>query len=58
MTPEQLKEALEKCINKIAPNRDSEEIHEEMDNLLVRTLRTLGYNEAMDIFDAETKWYS
>jgi Holliday junction resolvasome RuvABC DNA-binding subunit len=58
MNNEQLKQALIDCINKKEHNRDTEEIHEEMDELLVRTLRSLGYDEAMDVFDKQQKWYS
>jgi len=58
MNPQELKEALEKCINKKEDYRDIEEIHEDMDGLLVKTLRSLGYEEAMNVFDEQKKWYA
>lgn len=39
-------------------NGDEEISHIEMDELMVMLLRSLGYGEAMDIFEAQGKWYS
>ena len=37
---------------------DAENKHMTMDAVMVGILRGLGYSEAMDIFEAEDKWYS
>ena len=37
---------------------DCEAIHGAMDDRLVAELRSLGYGEAMDVYDKEEKWYA
>lgn len=41
-----------------ARSGDQEVAHVEMDGLMVKLLRTLGYAEAMDVFDMQDKWYA
>lgn len=36
---------------------DSEATHIEMVKLIVKEFRNLGYDEAMDIFEKQEKWY-
>lgn len=36
---------------------DREVRHEKMDKLMVRLLRALGYEKAMDVFEGTSKWY-
>ena len=37
---------------------DEEVCHEKMDELMCDTLRNLGYEEGVDIFEKTPKWYS
>lgn len=37
---------------------DLETIHSEMDDLMAKLLRKLGYGEAMDVFEEQDKWYA
>lgn len=53
MTPEELKEALRDI-----DVTDVEAAHSQSDLLLVKTLRSLGYYEAMDVYELMEKWYS
>jgi hypothetical protein len=41
-----------------AAGTDLENAHSEMDELMVNLLRMLGYDKAMDIFEAQQKWYA
>ena len=53
-TPEELAQEMreiDKCIW-------TEEKHIQADAALCETLRSLGYGEAVDIFDEMKKWYS
>ena len=56
MTPKAFAEAMEK-IQKKHPH-DERTIHEEMDALMCKILRRLGYSTGMDIFEGQTKWYA
>lgn len=37
---------------------DIEVAHGNMDDLMVKLLRTLGYGDAMDVFEMQDKWYA
>ena len=37
---------------------DEEVCHEKMDELMCETLRNLGYEDCIDIFEETPKWYS
>ena len=39
-------------------NNDWETTHSVMDELMEEVLRELGYGEAMDIYEATTRWYA
>jgi hypothetical protein len=41
-----------------AHGQDHEAIHSDADKALVGTLRALGYNEAMDVYEDFTRWYA
>jgi hypothetical protein len=49
---------LAKALREIEARGDPEMAHDEADALLVKTLRTLGYGEAMDVFEKMEKWYA
>lgn len=36
---------------------DPEHTHSAMDAIMAETLRLLGYDNPMDVFDSSTKWY-
>ena len=56
MTPEEFKEKMQQCIN--CP--DAEEGHVKADELMMEVLETLGYNEGVDLFRDNMKffWYA
>ena len=37
---------------------DPEHTHKAMDQIMVETLQTLGYENAMDVFLNSTRWYA
>lgn len=60
-TPDALANALRKLKEEnlqAMGSLDKETLHSHADNLLVGTLRTLGYSEAMDIYENWIKWYA
>ena len=64
MTPEEFKDEMirlrdEKCgYTHYSDYIDKETRHFNMDMLMVKTLRDLGYGEGVDIFVKTDKWYS
>ena len=56
MTPEKFK--LE--MNKLATSNslDKEDRHRKMDALMCEVLRSIGYDDGIDIFEATSKWYA
>ena len=38
--------------------RDPEGRHDEMDKLMCKLLRELGYGDGVDVFERQEKWYS
>lgn len=61
MTPKDFAERM-KAISDGDPEEDGRppwrcDVHPEMDQLMVAVLRSLGYGEGCDIFEAEDKWY-
>ena len=60
MSPEEFTSAM-KAIADRPPNKrgfvDTEVVHIDMDDLLVKVLRELGYGEGCDVFDGTEKWY-
>jgi len=37
---------------------DKEDMHRDMDNLMCKVLKSLGYEEGVTIFEKALKWYS
>ena len=66
MTPEELKEKMQQLVDGTLPDDpgglrpkwsdDEERGHSKADALMVAVLRELGYGEAMDIYEAQTRW--
>lgn len=61
MTPEEFKKKMEE----LKPDPDSksyccdvEDNHKKMDDVMCELLRSLGYGEGIDIFEAAEKWYA
>ena len=56
MTPEKFK--LE--MNELATSSrlDKEDRHRKMDALMCEVLRSIGYDDGIDIFEATSKWYA
>ena len=52
-TPREFKIMMESC-----RSHDFEIAHSNMDDLMVKLLRTLGYGESMDVFEMQDKWYA
>ena len=38
--------------------KDVEECHAAMDDLMCEVLRSLGYGDGVDVFEAAEKWYA
>ncbi len=55
MSPEEFKEAMENIDDHFS---DPEFLHVKMDELMCKTLRSLGYGEGVDIFEKARKWYA
>ena len=53
-TPQEFAQAMAE----LAENRDKEERHEAMDDLMCEVLREAGYGEGIDIFEDTAKWYA
>lgn len=51
------KEFAEK-MNEAAKQEDIEYAHIEMDNLMAELLRSIGYQDGIDIFEDAEKWYA
>ncbi len=68
MTPEELKKQMQQLVDGTHPRQrqvgygawqdDPEVGHGMADDLMVAILRKLGYQEAMKIYAAQTKWYA
>lgn len=63
MTPEEFKDEMIKLRDELIQDGygeylDKETRHFNMDMLMVKTLRDLGYNEGVDIFVKTDKWYA
>ncbi len=58
MLPNPTPSEIAKSMQEISKKRDPERVHGEADDLMVLVLRALGYDEAMDIYENMTKWYS
>ena len=56
MTPEELRDELLKVINEYC--EDTEVLHKAADKCLCKCLETLGYTEAVEIYNRIPKWYS
>lgn len=53
MTPQEMANAMRDI-----DSGDQEGDHCDADDLMVRVLRSLGYGEAMDIYEKMDKWYA
>lgn len=68
MTPDELKRQMQEIVDGTHPRQkengsrgwadDPDEGHDYADRLLVKTLRELGYGEAADIYEAQTRWFA
>ena len=56
ITPEQFAERMRSIYEE--DGHDEETEHLNMDNYMCDVLRSLGYDEGVDIFDGTDKWYS
>lgn len=56
MTPQEFKEAMQKISDH--HGGDPEGCHSLMDDLMLKVLSTLGYNDGVQIFNSTTKWYA
>ena len=54
MTPEEFARQM----HELSKIEDLEDRHMEMDGLMMRTLRMLGYNDGVDIFCNTEMWYA
>ena len=45
-------------MEKLAMNTDLEGMHSDMDDLMCETLKALGYEEGIEIFENTDKWYA
>ena len=53
-TPQEFAEKMKS----LAVSNDTENRHSDMDALMCETLRTLGYEEGVEIFENTDKWYA
>lgn len=44
--------------NGVEKERDFENFHKQADDLMCRTLRTLGYDKGVDVYEKIPKYYS
>lgn len=62
ITPEEfakkMKEIKDAYIDEDEDWNDVEDVHFDMDVLMMEVLRSLGYGEGVDIFDETDKWYA
>lgn len=61
MTPEEFRDAMYEIIKKNISYKygyDAEYGHVDMDNLMCKLLRDLGYGEGVSIFETTDKWYA
>lgn len=60
MTPEEFAKKMEALAERKTrfPNCDVEDNHILMDALMCKCLRSLGFGEGVDIYEATEKWYS
>ena len=54
MTPKEFAEKMQLIVDE----ENTELGHIEMDNLMCELLKSLGYEEGVEIFDNALKWYS
>lgn len=56
MTPKEFKEAMQKIADD--QGGDLEACHSRMDDLMLKQLSTLGYNDGVQVFNSTEKWYA
>lgn len=56
MTPEEFKERMKKICE--SSDYNTEDRHVFADDLMCELLRSLGYGDGVEIFEAAPKWYS
>ena len=56
MTPEEFKNTMDELTT--SNHLDKEDRHREMDRLMCEVLRSLGYDDGIDIFESTDKWYA
>ena len=45
-------------MKRLAKDNDTETWHREADDLMCSLLRTFGYEDGVEVFESEKKWYS
>lgn len=56
MTPEKFKLKMNELAT--SSSLDKEDRHRRMDALMCEMLRSIGYDDGIDIFEATSKWYA
>ena len=56
MTPEKFKFEMNELAT--SSSLDKEDRHRKMDALMCEVLRSIGYDDGIDIFEATNKWYA
>ena len=62
ITPEEFERRMQDAYDKYSDPEfriyDIEEVHSEMDDILMETLESLGYEDGITIFRKTPKWYA
>lgn len=56
MTPEKFKLKMNELAT--SSSLDKEDRHRRMDDLMCEVLRSIGYDDGIDVFEATSKWYA
>ena len=56
ITPEEFAQRMQKLVDLYS--EDEEILHSKLDELMMETLISLGYEKGVEIFDNAPKWYS
>ena len=57
MTPEEFKNRMLYLEQEYGNGEDEEEFHKEADDLMCKVLEGLGYEDGIEIFNRNPKWY-
>lgn len=58
MTPKEFENTMLFLEQEYGNGKDEEEFHHEADVLITKLLKQLGYENGVEIFDRNPKWYS